>query len=105
MVHKQIKIKGKHHMVLTNINILLASVTDFMYYHGVNKEDIANKIMVEGLVPPPIPEHKHKMTPRDSSIYFTPHIAYALIYALGGNMAGYRINECFIEESRYGSVS
>lgn len=91
-------------MLLNNINIILSNVTDFIYYHGTDTEEVANKIMQEGLVPPPIPEHKHKMTPVDNSIYLTPHIGYALIYAIGGNMAGHTVPERWIKESRYGYV-
>lgn len=91
-------------MILNDINVILSSVADFIYYHGTDTEEVANKIMQEGLVPPPIPEHKHKMTPIDNSIYLTPHIGYALIYALGGNIAGNKVPERWIKESRYGYV-
>lgn len=91
-------------MILNDINVILSSVTDFIYYHGTDTEEVANKIMQEGLVPPPIPEHKHKMTPIDNSIYLTPHIGYALIYALGGNIAGNKAPDNFINKNRYGYV-
>jgi hypothetical protein len=63
------------------------------YYHGTASEIFAKKIMKQGIQPPSFVMDNGKkqnshLTPVEGKVYITPSIAYAQIYAIGGNVAG-----------------
>jgi hypothetical protein len=59
------------------------------YYHGTSKEENAKNILQNGIQPPNLElKKKNKLTPEKGKVYITPALDYALIYALGYNMAG-----------------
>lgn len=74
-----------------------------MFYHGTPSEINAQKIFSNGLEPQ-FPTSHRLTTPIKGLVYLTPSISYALIYALGGNMAGHDLPFRFMEGSRYGYV-
>jgi hypothetical protein len=64
------------------------------YYHGTSKEENAKSILQNGIQPPDLTlKKKHKLTPEKGKVYITPALDYALIYALGYNMAGQDISD------------
>lgn len=80
-----------------------------VYYHGTTSDKAAEGIIANGL-DPAVTEIKyetrpsHAAKPQRNHIYLTPHISYALIYALGGDMAGSDISRWVEKEGRFGYV-
>lgn len=59
------------------------------YYHGTNKEERGLAIIKDGyLKPGAITQSRSALAPVAGKVYITPHLSYALIYALGGDIAG-----------------
>ncbi len=75
------------------------------YFHGTDTVAYLDKIMEEGLDSKATElkygNKKPILRPVDSCVYITPNLAYALIYALGGDMAGHK-NDRY--KDRYGVV-
>ena len=72
------------------------------YYHGTSKIQDATKIMREGLVPPELNGRKDFLTPVQGKVYLTSKLEYAMIYALGGDVAGHDSGHMFRDENFYG---
>jgi len=72
------------------------------YYHGTSSREAALGIAKNGIVPPE-PKKRSDMSPVPGKVYITPHIHYAQIYALGGNIAGsdYKMNHHKTEDHGY----
>lgn len=77
-----------------------------VYYHGTSKESAAKSIQTKGLLEPPdIGTRKTQLTPVKGKVYLTSELSYAIIYALGGDMAGNKIPDRWFEtEGPYGYV-
>lgn len=90
----------------------MATPTDFeknkTYYHGTSSLKAAKLIKKNGIQPPDLSNRKGFLRPVDDMIYLTPSIDYALIYALGADMAGHvmepRLWGWIHEVSQYGFV-
>ena len=78
-----------------------------IYYHGTDTEEKAKSIMAHGLDPAKTlikyeKNPKSNFAPQEGSVYITPHLDYAMIYAIGGNMAGH---DCTRDIPRYGQFA
>lgn len=77
-----------------------------VFYHGTSTEQAARAIWVEGLNPRKVIEHpKSQMSPVQGRVYLTPDIAYAQVYALGGDRAGGEPYAPDLVKARYGYVA
>jgi hypothetical protein len=72
------------------------------YYHGTSKLAYAQAILREGTLKPPDVVSKGFLAPVKGRVYVTPTLAYAAIYAMGGNMAGSKWPEEFITKEPNG---
>lgn len=54
------------------------------YWHGTARSERADGILREGLRPPESVSRGH-LAPRVGHVYLTPHLSYAIIYAVGGH--------------------
>jgi hypothetical protein len=74
-----------------------------VYYHGTSTEKAAKGIFEKGLDPYHTEikwENKNgNMKPQDNRVYITPDLHYAMIYGIGGDMAGH---DCTRDITRYG---
>ena len=61
--------------------------SDKIYYHGTTSREAAKSIAKNGIVAPVVPAKKNSLTPVAGKVYITPHIDYASIYAMGGDIA------------------
>lgn len=59
-----------------------------MFYHGTTNRTAALGIAKEGIKAPDLTGRKGDLVPVNGKVYVTPHIHYAQIYALGGDIAG-----------------
>jgi len=79
-----------------------------VFYHGTPREDAAKSIMKQGLIVPPDLSKKpsHLTTPVEGKTYLSQDISYALIYALGANIAGHDMPKGWVDDKhgRYGYV-
>lgn len=70
----------------------MAKPTDEMhsmdFYHGTSNRAAALGIAKEGIKPGAVKQGKGSLAPVAGKAYVTPHIHYAQIYALGGDIAG-----------------
>jgi hypothetical protein len=77
---------------------------DLVYYHGTADSKAAKNIFRKGVMPDAI-VRKGFLKPVTGKVYITSSIAYALIYALGGDMAGSKSSTYLIDRyGRYGYV-
>lgn len=76
------------------------------YYHGTDSEEAAKAILQNGIQPPDLSIRKNSMLrPIQGKVYLTPNIQYAIIYGLGGDMAGSDYPERYWHsKSQYGYV-
>jgi len=70
------------------------------YYHGTPTEQQAKKIWVEGIKPDLVEDEGQISVPVKGRVYCTSNLGYAVIYALGGDIAGTPFNKDF--EPDYG---
>lgn len=86
---------------LTEEIIPTASMRERVYYHGTSTRKAAMNIIKNGIQPPDLKaagRHPQGMlTPVAGKVYITPRIEYAQIYALGGNLAGGKMNAQFFK--------
>lgn len=72
------------------------------YYHGTLSEDKAKSIFKNGLDPDftvlKYGTRKSALRPEDNSVYITPALDYAMIYALGGAMFGHTVSQRDIDK-------
>lgn len=82
-----------------------SSEREQVYYHATSSEKAAQTITRDGVVAPQAAKSPRSLTaPVPGRVYLTPDISYALIYALGCNMAGHDIPEFVKKYGRYGYV-
>ncbi len=68
---------------------------EMQFYHGTSDEKLAHKILSDGHLRGRPEQGKSFLAPMKDHVYITPHIHYAQIYAIGGDVAGseyHRIN-------------
>lgn len=68
-----------------------------VYYHGTTKLDAALSILRDGIQPQSVMTPKAQMAPVQGRVYLTPNLSYAMIYALGGDMAGSEFSPQMLE--------
>lgn len=92
----------------SNIHAILSALSrNIPLYHGTSSTEAYNKIKASGLVPrfPAGSKGSNaKLAPMVNSVYLTKYIGYALIYALGGDVAGSSIKSVVEDPDRYGYV-
>lgn len=74
------------------------------FYHGTSNENAGKAILRDGIKPPQIEVKRGpNMIPVPGKVYLTEHISYAIMYVIGGDMAGHQIPDSFIARNgRYG---
>lgn len=73
------------------------------YYHGTSNEEAAKSILEKGIHPDFTATKNGILTPVGGRIYITSDLSYALIYALGGDLAGTDLkNRDFIKKEPFG---
>lgn len=77
-----------------------------LYYHGTSSEEKGLAILQSGILKPGVsPSPKAKMAPIQGRVYLSKNPAYALMYALGGDMAGGTLPDSIIQRrGRYGYI-
>jgi hypothetical protein len=73
-------------------------------YHGTKTTAAAADIIKNGIRPGAVTQGRGQLAPVAGRSYFTPDIAYAQMYAIGGDIAGHKMPEQFMKGSRYGYV-
>lgn len=75
-------------------------------FHGTMTKVAAISIMKNGLIPgiDKSSTQRGSMVPVRGKVYLTPNLYYAIIYALGGDMAGHDLPARWIENDPYGYV-
>ena len=76
-----------------------------VYYHGTSSTFFGESIIKNGIKIPDLTLRKGKLKPVEGKVYITPHIAYAQIYCIGGDLAGndYKPSEYELKNSgQYG---
>lgn len=88
-----------------SLNEAAATVTmkDMKFYHGTATHDSAKNIMHNGLKPRNI-QGRSQLAPVAGRVYLTHDIAYAYIYALGGDFAGSDYKMASWKENPFGYV-
>jgi hypothetical protein len=81
-----------------------AEIHNTDYYHGTTSREAALGIAKNGIQPPPPKKHPGHLTPVPGKVYVTPHLKYAQIYAIGGDMAGHDHKMAHHEKDPYGYV-
>jgi hypothetical protein len=76
------------------------------FYHGTCIEASAKSILNSGIEPQKVTTNRGKLTPIRDMVYLTWDLSYAIIYTIGGDIAGTKsldIIDSFIkQEGRYG---
>lgn len=65
-------------------------IESMTFYHGTSNPDAGKSIIKQGLKAPDLTGKKGFLTPVKGAVYATPHVDYAQIYAIGGDMAGHK---------------
>lgn len=80
-------------------------LTSKTYYHGTSTENAAKSIIRNGIEPGQITISRAKLAPVAGKVYVTPKLNYAIIYAIGGDLAGSDIsNWDQVKKEPYGYV-
>jgi hypothetical protein len=83
-----------------------AAVPDRMksmtFFHGTTNREAALGIAKEGIKAPDLKNKKGDLVPVSGKVYVTPHIHYAQIYALGGDIAGSKSSHHISDKEKYG---
>jgi len=75
------------------------------YYHGTPTKGKAEKIWEEGILPDLSSTPEHEISkPIAGRVYCTKNLSYALMYALGGDMAGKKIVSFLDKYGQFGYV-
>lgn len=77
---------------------------DTRLYHGTSTQAAADSIIQSGFIKPPETVSKKMLAPVKGKVYITPDLSYALIYALGANMANHDMSQSLMGKDRYGYV-
>ena len=74
-----------------------------IYYHGTCKVSDIKSIIDNGINPPDLSRTpEHYLRPIVGKVYITPALRYAMIYCIGGDMAGHSFTEKDLEKTPYG---
>ena len=71
------------------------------FYHGTPTHKQAQTVLKEG-IQPDLSETQGLARPVEGRIYLSSNLDYAIIYLLGGDMAGHSLPENWLKKSRYG---
>ena len=64
------------------------------YFHGTSTDKAGKGILSKGISPPDLEFKKtHQLTPVKGKVYITANIRYAIVYAIRGDMVGYKLPE------------
>jgi len=76
------------------------------FFHGENRQDVAELFIKQGRIEPTRPEQgRYFLAPVANMTYAAQDPAYALMYAVGGDLAGGTVPDDWIEEKgRYGYI-
>tara|TARA_B100002019_G_scaffold247516_1_gene225953 strand:+ start:362 stop:1054 length:693 start_codon:yes stop_codon:yes gene_type:complete len=77
---------------------------DAVYYHGTPTKANAEDIMINGIKAPDLSSREGYLRPVEGKVYLTRDLAYAQIYALGGDLAGKNVPDSFKGYGQYGYV-
>ena len=76
-----------------------------VYYHGTPPEKAGKAILRTGIEPPDLTTRGGAYRPVEGKVYLTPHLAYAILYTFGGQIAEKFMwaasNQKFVEDSGY----
>jgi hypothetical protein len=64
-----------------------------VYYHGTSKEQAGISILKDGIQPPDLTDRKGFLKPVQGKVYLTPSLETAIVYALGGYVAGHDLSQ------------
>lgn len=70
--------------------------TSGCYWHGTPDSGRASGILRDGIAPQSLEGRKGFLAPVKGMVYLTPSLQYAIIYALGGDMAGHSVPPSFM---------
>lgn len=75
-----------------------------IYYHGTDNLSNLQSLKDKGLIAPEILKPKASLAPQQGKVYVTPHLDYALIYAIGSACIPNKVPERWLEkeDTRYG---
>lgn len=73
-----------------------------VYYHGAEDFSLFEKIKTQGLKAPEILNPKRSLAPQQGKVYITPHLHYAMIYAIGGDLAGTNAPAHWLKDKPFG---
>lgn len=73
-----------------------------VFYHGTTNRKAALGIAKEGIKAPDLEGKKGDLIPVKGKVYLTPHIHYAQIYALGGDIAGSQSSHHLRDKEQFG---
>lgn len=75
------------------------------FYHGTSNISAAKQIMRHGINPGEVAQRRSYLSPMAGKVYLTQTLSYAIIYALGGDIAGHDLPANFRKKTdRYGYV-
>lgn len=75
-----------------------------VYYHGTPRKANAESIMINGIKSPDLADRHGYLRPVEGKVYITRDLAYAQVYALGGDFAGHDVNPVFKGLGQYGYI-
>lgn len=75
-----------------------------VYYHGTPRKANAESIMANGIKAPDLATRDGYLRPVEGKVYITRDLAYAQVYALGGDFAGNVVSPVFKGLGQYGYV-
>jgi hypothetical protein len=82
----------RHFMNLVEMAAATPAMTSGVYYHGCSVEALSQQVIDQGLRPQDLTTKygkKGMLRPVEGRVYLAQDIAYALVYAIGGDMAGH----------------
>lgn len=79
---------GSHQRQVNEMAIPTDAIKNKMYFHGTSNEAAAKSIIETGKLKGRAEDSRKSLAPVKDKVYMTPHIHYAQIYAIGGDMAG-----------------
>lgn len=73
-----------------------------IYYHGTEDFSVLDSIKSKGLIAPEIFNPRKSLAPQQGKEYITPFLKYAVMYTLGGDIAGHNVPERWLKEKPFG---
>src|ERR1700757_920523 len=108
-------VEGQPPFVCVEMAVPSTQMRSQWFYHGTTSREAAIGIARDGLKPKAPPksrppshhtrQHHNWLEPVKGKTYITPHLSYAQIYAIGGDMAGYNYGkQPYHDKDPYGYV-